>query len=92
MKAKYVIFDIDGLEQPIVFPELITHRDLAMRIRGEPVSAGFVVLTTTTVEGTIEPKAEAGYYCYGRSESLNLDSRPEDSDILNKLISGRSRY
>ena len=41
------------------------------RIRRAPISAGFV---------------DDAHNCYGRSESLNLDSRPQDTILL------RSQY
>lgn len=55
---------------PEGFGEQPTHADLAKRLRCRPVSAGFV-------------RFHAGKpVCYGRSESLFLDSQPEDSKEL----------
>jgi hypothetical protein len=80
---KYIVMVIDGKEEIFLFPMSIDHdkfhegitairfgsdRAWARKLRGEyPISAGFV-------EGGV---------CYGRSETLNLDSRPQvDSKLL----------
>lgn len=80
--AKYVCFkDDEGRESIVVFPEQFVHSDVSdamVRMRKgfgrsmerynlRPVSAGFV-----GVDGE----------CYGKSESLRLSSRPEDTAIL----------
>jgi len=75
MKMKYIIFDSDGIEVPILFPEIIQHVDIAAKLyRMKPVSAGFV--QTTPV----------GLLAYGYSTSLHLESRLEDSKIINSFI------
>lgn len=80
--AKYVCFkDGEGRELIVTFPEQFVHSDVAeamMRMRKgfqrsmerynlHPVSAGFV--------------GNNGV-CHGKSESLRLSSRPEDTEIL----------
>jgi len=85
---KYIIFDIGDIgdiELPVVFPDLIQHSDVVAKSawgkEGTPVSAGF-----------FEIHAPAGlqpdnmYIARGESISLNLKSRPEDSDILTKFF------
>lgn len=73
---KYVIMeDLDGISYPFIFRKLFTHADMQYLARSQGykiVSGGFVC---------IDPDGD--YKCFGRSESLNLDSRPEDSDIIN---------
>lgn len=79
---KYIcIEDDDGKPEIIVFSNSINHDVMAEsvermknqthgnweRVIRSPVSAGFV---------TSDSK------CHGRSESLGLDSRPEDTSIL----------
>ena len=73
---KYVCTkDENGKEEIFTFPKSIDHDRFANTLCDigpdfqyrEPVSAGFV-----TRRGK----------CFGRSETLDLDSRPEDSDIL----------
>jgi hypothetical protein len=74
---KYVIVDFRGLEVPILFPCFWNHDDIAAAIqfRGKPVSAGFV------------KRDDLGnLYVTGRSQSLNLASRPEDLDLIIKQL------
>ncbi len=70
---KYIIVkDIEEREAGIVFPDRISHRDVARIHRAHDVrvvSAGFCC---------IGDRVEA----YGKSDSLNLGSRPEDVAIL----------
>lgn len=66
-------------EIPVIFPEYLVHREVASvgRLPGvrrnfdDVVSAGFCY------------NADGEWVCQGRSESLNLDSRSSDSDLLN---------
>lgn len=79
-KMKYVRFvDFDGLPQIIVFSSLMNHRETIKRIRHqEVISAGFVYQDR---EGKLQ--------CTGRSESLGIDSKPEqDSLVLQTEIKG----
>lgn len=83
--TKYIVVRIDdqfdsnrGEEFAIVFPKELTHRDVARVHRvGQNVviSAGFCSRNKLTGE----------WSAYGRSESLGMESRPEDSVVLNKL-------
>jgi len=84
---KYIVFDLDGFEYLCTFPNdpKFTHIDYAEAVQcmkvGHPnnwnrefrfadiVSAGFV-----SFDGK----------CYGRSESLGIDSRPEDTELYKK--------
>lgn len=65
---KYIIFRHENIEYPVIFPISMTHTDVAKYIPMKPVSAGFVDI--------------ASLVCFGRSESLNLSSREQDSKIL----------
>lgn len=82
MQRKYIVtVGQDGLEEIFTFPMSVNHDCMAEvlgviknqthgdwhRVRRRPVSAGFV-----TFDG----------YCSGRSETLNLDSRPEQDTAL----------
>jgi len=65
-------------ENAIVFCDNITHRNVARihRVSDERVvSAGFFVLDENNTATA-----------YGRSESLNMDSRPEDSEIISRMF------
>lgn len=78
---KYIVtVDEDGNEEIFIFSKLINHDTMAeaisairnrmrgdwKRIHRKPVSAGFYCNGVT----------------FGRSESLNLDSRPEDAKLV----------
>lgn len=81
VEKKYVVAkNEEGKEQIFIFPKEIRHDRFAEALeilkvgpdrnwrRGcyNPISAGFT----------------DGKTCYGRSETLNLDSRPEDTKLL----------
>jgi hypothetical protein len=78
---KYIVTEYNGVEEMFVFPDTINHDCMAealcriknttssgwVRIPRNPISAGFI-----TVDGE----------CYGRSETLNLDSRGIADTVL----------
>lgn len=84
IEMKYVVVESEEAgEQIFIFPKEVNHSDFAEivsyikwyptidsynweRVYREPIAAGFT----------------DGQSCYGRSESLNLDSRPEDTKLL----------
>lgn len=82
---KYVIIDHVGLELPIIFPDILNHSTF---IELRPVSAGEV-----QIYGADGPLPDA-CCCenalrgctYGKSVSLNLKSRPEDSELIAKEL------
>jgi hypothetical protein len=74
--SKYIIVNNMGIECPIVFSPLLKHSDIL--VEGKTVSAGFCFQK--------KGLGELSYETYGKSVSLNLSSRPEDAEILNKLI------
>lgn len=83
-EAKYIVVkmrsDIDGTweDQIVPFNSNIIHYDMAVNfgLNGHIVSAGFIKFT------------EEGPSCYGRSESLRKDSRPEEDTLLAKFAFG----
>ena len=67
---KYVRFDNNEI---LLFPKVMVHRDVANGYcRGKPVSAGFCYFNEN----------EGKWEVYGRSESLDLDSNPKDTNLL----------
>lgn len=80
MNAKYICIDypIKG-EAIIIFPETLVHKDMAQNNAHagcKIISAGFTMENDT-----------GRLVCYGRSESLGIDSRPEiDTAIVNKML------
>jgi hypothetical protein len=76
-RSKYIILEVGGFEQPVVFSELMIHFDTAVAIapRSKVTGAGFCNI----VDGQ--------YQCYGESISLGVKSRGDvDSKILNKML------
>jgi hypothetical protein len=70
MKIKYLIVKKEGVEVPVLFSEVLLHREVAGQ--GQVLAAGFC-----------ERTAEGKWRVAGRSLSLNLGTRPEDAEILN---------
>jgi hypothetical protein len=76
----------DDKEELFTFPKTIDHDAMAEilrhiknrthgqweRVYRKPISAGFV---------------DQNWVCFGRSESLGLDSRPEDTELLKSQMS-----
>jgi hypothetical protein len=71
---KYIIFDDGMMEQPIMFSCYLQHGSVAMRFNWKVVSAGFVALNNDQ------------FHAYGKSVSLGVVSRPEDSKIINRIM------
>lgn len=80
-EMKYIVtHSEEGKEEIFIFQKSINHDCMMESIEGirnhswgnwervfrQPISAGFT----------------DGKTCYGRSESLNLDSRPQDTELL----------
>lgn len=76
MNFKYIIFDGPTGEEPILFPPWINHDDMARKMGRKAISAGFVKMADDDVT------------CYGKSLSLNLRAREEDSHIVEMLLIG----
>jgi len=90
--AKYIVVAHENKEEMFIFPNWMNHVDFFDTIRAyshgnypgdhdqrlgmsQVVSAGFI-----TYKGG----------CYGRSESLNIDSRPSTDTYLLNAITGKS--
>ena len=72
MKAKYIIVNYKEMEIPIVFSPFLQHRDIGYA--HNVISAGFC------------SKASDSWKCWGESITLKIGSRPEDPEILNKML------
>lgn len=74
MTGKYIIFERDGLEFPVLFPNhWVNHKEIVDKL-GKPISAGFFSIYS-----------ETEIYVSGKSVSMNLNSRPEDSQIIQQF-------
>ena len=80
MEMKYIIFEDDGLEFPVIFPAVAQHNSIIAHSKWggklTPVSAGFVALDFNAKD----------IFAYGDSFSLKLKSRPVDSAIITNFI------
>ena len=73
-QMKYIIVQKGDFEVPIIFSDLITHKDMA---QDETVlGAGFVQISINyeTRDFVVS--------CYGRSDSIGINSREEDADKI----------
>lgn len=72
---KYIMFESPtGCEMPLLFPNFMNHKDIAQAVKNpkiKPLSAGFVSVNPT---GFVT--------AYGKSISMNMKSRIEDSNII----------
>jgi len=78
MKSKYVIFDNSVIMGAIIFPDYLNHSDFKTGY-GKIISAGFVEIAK---QGDNVPYS----ICYGRSQSLNLDSKTGDNLIVDQTL------
>lgn len=72
-RSKYIIIKHAGTEVPLVFSPVLSHKQVAGTAAVE--SAGYCELDIAGLWGT-----------GGRSDSLDLCSRPQDADILNGCL------
>ena len=89
-ETKYIIFEnYIGMEYPVVFPETIQHISIASGIRDKVISAGFCSVNKLEKEKELPSGfiQEVEFKAYGKSISLNKESRPkEDTFLLNKMF------
>jgi hypothetical protein len=74
LQLKYIIHNIAGYPEPVIFGPGYQHDMMArlIGVKDNVVSAGFLQITTK------------GVRCYGESLSLGVSSRPiEDSELIN---------
>ena len=71
---KYIVVDRDGTEVPVIFPQFLEHKEMAERIGGSVIAAGFVVVTS-----------KKGVRCYGSSTTLMIGARVSDGDLINQM-------
>jgi len=76
--GKYVVFDQEHI---VIFDPAQIHAEVARRIRGEPTSAGFIQVGAQEIGRPVVT-------CYGRSESLRVESDPKLDEILARRALG----
>lgn len=77
---KYIVLQHGPYDEiPIFFSDVLAHSDMHNLLRRPPiVSAGFCQMMNIDDEGNRQIRA------YGESVSLNIKSRPEDSELLTR--------
>lgn len=75
---KYIVLHIPMAGPTmIVFPPTLSHGDMQRKFSpSQAVSAGFVMFDSTKNE----------FHCYGKSDSLGLESDPGDAELANRLL------
>ncbi len=73
-QMKYIIVDNGQWDAPVIFDEGVQHFNMAQNVPGKVIAAGFIRWTPDGLE------------CYGDSVSLGIASRPEDTEIINKML------
>ena len=77
-QSKYIIVKKDGVEYPILFPNVMNHSDMFKLVGGDLISAGFCTISSTD-NGDIQ------YSAYGKSVTLDVSSREEvDTKLMNR--------
>ena len=83
--GKYIIVKYMEIETPILFPSFIDHSEMTGDM--EVVSAG--MFDVSGKDGKIQDIAVSAF---GQSTTLNRVSRPEDADLIHRLLVGRNFY
>jgi hypothetical protein len=78
-KLKYVRFETRLADSVFLFPTWETHSEVALRLGYKPVSAGFVSIWVHT-DNQIRVQT------HGRSESLNMESDPQDAQLIHAML------
>ena len=69
---KYIVAKVEGLEQIVIFSPTFVHSEMARKVGGPVLGAGFVHWEAQE--------------CYGQSISLGIESREEDTNLLKRRI------
>ncbi len=83
---KYVVSDQNCFA---IFDDVSSHRDMARAIYGKAVGAGFcnMKIGYRPVGHDLDREQRfISVHCYGRSDTLDLESREEDEVIINEKI------
>lgn len=77
MRMKYIVYDNGLFDAPIIFPECMDHSTIVFQLgldNSQLISAGYVQFNNGLVD------------CYGQSQSLEISSSLNDSDIINTML------
>lgn len=78
---KYIILydEIRDQHIPLIFPDMLVHADVAKSITRALPNPTYPVAAGEISVGIL------GYECHGFSETLKLQSRPQDASIINSM-------
>lgn len=83
-QSKYVVIEDKGM---IVFPKHLNHLDVAKSIIGPTKNVLDNVISAGFCQIGVNEKPEPTYHCYGKSVSMNKNSREEiDSNIFRRMF------
>lgn len=85
---KYIVFNINNHDVPILFPEFIGHDDMALMIGKQALSAGFCSPCDTEIT-LANGDSVKEWEVWGRSVSLNLGRFPTDAELIAKAVAFR---
>jgi hypothetical protein len=80
--GKYIIIEQNGLDLAIMFDMILSHSDIAQGFN-KVLSAGFFQVGG---ESSIADKQDIDVSVFGKSTTLNIESRKEDARILKKVL------
>ena len=77
---KYIIFNINKIETPVLFPVTLGHDEVARALGQDVVSAGFCKPNSDTTE--YDCMIVQTWSAYGSSSTLKVSARPQDAEII----------
>ncbi len=80
---KYIV--IEG-QLPFIFPKMINHADFAESVQHHFGMQHNMFVSVTSAGFIRDSTGIHGLHCFGRSDSLDLDSNKDDSLLLRKLL------
>jgi hypothetical protein len=84
MQLKYLIFETkDGLPVPVIFPEIILHKQVQVCECGPAISGGYVRLLGADNGQVIAAP-------HGESTSLRLRPKAGDSKLIEMVVNGKA--
>jgi len=89
MRSKYIVIDVKGYPEAIIFPETLNHRDVAIKFcnKKEDNSINFDnVLGAGFVGLRIDENKSISAMPYGESVDLSKVSREEDKNPIEKSL------
>lgn len=81
---KYVIVKAGDQEYPVIFPDQMVHKDVAMHISAMLHNHHNVAIKDLSVSsaGFVPSASLRAMVCDGKSESLEIGSRPDDATFI----------